>query len=160
MRKLGVTEYTAYMCKRKTSVATARVLIKFKCPDPEPDATLADVNSSIVDAIVETIWPCWSRRDASTMTDDLVPVTPTLSGNIEAGHRITGPIVLLGYKIGEPVYQVTMALPTALQGEDPGPYEFHNPALFPKVLVAECGLMQVDITIRTGVSIYTSYQYQ
>ncbi|CAF1377104.1 unnamed protein product [Adineta steineri] len=160
MRKLGVTEYTAYMCKRKTSTATARALIKFKYSDP--DATLADVNSFIVDAVVaytkysnpndpvpdtelkkaidsqqritsvislcesmetadtsmlmrgepETVWPCWSRRDASTMTDYLVPVTATLLGNVEDGHEITGSIVLLGYKIGEPVYQVTMALPT------------------------------------------------
>ncbi|CAF1289125.1 unnamed protein product [Adineta steineri] len=45
-----------------------------------------------------------------------------------------------------------MALATALQGEDAGSYRLHEPALFPKVLVVECGLTQVDVTIRTGFS--------
>ncbi|CAF1370147.1 unnamed protein product, partial [Adineta steineri] len=108
--------------------------------------------SSLVRGEPGTVWPCWSRRDASTITDDLVSITPTLSGNVETGHGITGPMVFLGYKVGEPVYRTTMALATALPGEDAGSYQLHEPALFPKVLIVECGLTQVDVTIRTGFS--------
>ncbi|CAF4433086.1 unnamed protein product, partial [Adineta steineri] len=52
-------------------------------------------SSSLVRGEPGTVWPCWSRRDASTITDDLVPITPTLSGNVETGPGITGPMVLL-----------------------------------------------------------------
>ncbi|CAF4092229.1 unnamed protein product [Rotaria magnacalcarata] len=96
-----------------------------------------------------TIWPCWSVRDASTMTDDLVQVTPKFIGNVHIGQGNPDPMVLMGYKAGEPVYRTTTALANALEGEHPGSYQLHEPALFPDVLIVECGLTQADITVRT-----------
>ncbi|CAF4676702.1 unnamed protein product, partial [Rotaria socialis] len=66
-----------------------------------------------------------------------------------AGQGNPDPMVLMGYKAGEPVYRTTTALANALEGEHPGSYQLHEPALFPDVLIVECGLTQADITVRT-----------
>ena len=42
-----------------------------------------------------------------------------------------------------------------LEDHGVGSYRSHSPAIFPDVLIPECGLMQADITLRTGVSTLT-----
>ena len=58
------------------------------------------------------MWPCYSVRDASTMTDDLVPLSPTKVGDSVDSHGDSAPMFLLGNFMGEPVYRTTHTLAT------------------------------------------------
>lgn len=49
------------------------------------------------------MWPCYSVRDASTMTDDLVPMDPVKFGLLLDNDRPPAPMYLVGYIGGEPV---------------------------------------------------------
>jgi len=52
MNKLGLDKNKALKYHRKTSTATARAVVKFKCPNPEPNIGLANVDKSIIDEII------------------------------------------------------------------------------------------------------------
>lgn len=65
---------------------------------------------TIILILIDSIWPCWSVRDASTMTDDLVSVSPTKVGAIVDSNGDTAPMYLMGYFEGEPVYRTTFSL--------------------------------------------------
>lgn len=110
-------------------------------------------------------------QHGSVQNDDLVAITPVLKDWIDDGHGSTGPLVLIGYLAGEPVYRtthtvahrkgdflITKSLPIRyhlidMEGNWPGAYCIHWPPLFPNVWVPECQLMQLDVTIRTEVGI-------
>ena len=38
---------------------------------------------------------------------DLVSVSPVREGDIDDGHGATGPLVLIGFSAGEPIYRTT-----------------------------------------------------
>ena len=103
------------------------------------------------------------------MTDDLVSVSPIKVGDIIDSDGDTAPMYLMGYLEGDPIYRTTYSLATGndasldlnvdlqkiyldREGHEPGSYQFRWPAIFPDVLIPECGLMQADITIRKEVS--------
>jgi hypothetical protein len=58
------------------------------------------------------MWPCYSVRDASTMTDDLVPVDPVKFGLVLDNNRPPAPMYLVGYIGCEPVYKTMSTLAT------------------------------------------------
>ena len=41
------------------------------------------------------------------VSDDLLAVVPVLQGHIYDGHGATGPLILIGFLAGEPVYRTT-----------------------------------------------------
>lgn len=52
IEKLDVDGNEALKCIKKTSTATARALIKLKCPNPESSIGLGNVDDSTVQAII------------------------------------------------------------------------------------------------------------
>jgi hypothetical protein len=52
IKTLGVDKNDLINCNKKTSTATARSLIRFKYPNPEPNFGLTNVDKSIIHAII------------------------------------------------------------------------------------------------------------
>lgn len=49
---LGIDKGDPAEFKRKTPTATARALIRHKCPSPDPNVGLSQVDNSIIEAII------------------------------------------------------------------------------------------------------------
>ena len=52
MNALEMSEEQLKKCHKKTQTATARCLIRFICPTPEPSFKLSNVDKSIIDGII------------------------------------------------------------------------------------------------------------
>jgi hypothetical protein len=92
------------------------------------------------------------------------------AGDMVDLHGSVAPMYLMGYFHGGPVYRTTITNATGIdifltsifsnqvenlsdrEGHTPGSFQLHWSPLFPEVFVTACGLMQIDVTIRTDVS--------
>ena len=101
------------------------------------------------------------------VNDDLMAVSPVQEGHVYDGHDATGPLVLIGFLAGEPVYRTTHTVAHRMHAffkvknlsvtffsvdmEKKGIFCIHWPPLFPNIWLPECEMMQLDVTIRTEV---------
>ena len=117
-----------------------------------------------------------TTKNNNNNNKDCQAIIPRLIDFFDDGHGDVGPLVMIGYYKGTPVYRTTNTLalgksifdtlysmywfsfrilPSFIdwEGSSVGDLEVHWPALFPDTIIPLCGPLQLDVTIRLSVRI-------